>query len=129
MYQFFNIFYNLLKICPNFQFPSMNFYTLSLFDFNFTFFDTIFIFYLYFSFVTCSGLFGPVPCNGYPKLSKIIQNYPKSFFGNHLTSWPGFDPRYGKFLFFTFLFNLTQLELRIIPLQKIHQNIKNSLKK
>ncbi len=27
---------------------------------------------------------------------------PKSFFGNHLTSWPGFDRRDGKFLFLLF---------------------------
>jgi hypothetical protein len=59
----------------------------------------------------------------------VDQNQPKSFFGNHLTSWPGFDPRDGKFFFFTFLFNLTQLELRIIPVQKFRQNIKNSLRK
>ncbi len=31
-----------------------------------------------------------------------IRNYPKSFFGNHLTSWPGFDPRDGKFTFLLF---------------------------
>jgi hypothetical protein len=48
---------------------------------------------------------------------------PKSFFGNHLTSWPGFDPRDGKFLFFTFLFILTQLDSKIIPVQKFRQNI------
>jgi hypothetical protein len=51
----------------------------------------------------------------------VDQNQPKSFFGNHLTSWPGFDPRDGNF-FFTFLFNLTQLELRIIPVKKFRQN-------
>jgi hypothetical protein len=27
---------------------------------------------------------------------------PKSFFENHLTSWPGFDPRDGKFFFLLF---------------------------
>jgi hypothetical protein len=32
----------------------------------------------------------------------VDQNQPKSFFGNHLTSWPGFDPRDGKFLFLLF---------------------------
>jgi hypothetical protein len=31
-----------------------------------------------------------------------IRNYPKSFFGNHSTSWPGFDPRDGKFIFLLF---------------------------
>jgi hypothetical protein len=32
----------------------------------------------------------------------VDQNQPQSFFGNHLTSWPGFDPRDGKFLILLF---------------------------
>ncbi len=32
-------------------------------------------------------------------ISEIIRNH---FFGNHSTSWPGFDPRDGKFLFLLF---------------------------
>ncbi len=32
----------------------------------------------------------------------VDQNQRKSFFGNHLASWPGFDSRDGKFLFLLF---------------------------
>jgi hypothetical protein len=57
----------------------------------------------------------------YPAMD--IRNYPKSFFWKSfdLLAWvrsPGW-----QFHFFTFLFNLTQLEFRIIPVQKIRQNI------
>jgi hypothetical protein len=36
------------------------------------------------------------------RAAMVDQNQPKSFFGNHLSSWPGFDPRDGKFLFLLF---------------------------
>jgi hypothetical protein len=39
-------------------------------------------------------------CNQNPVMD--IRNYPKSFFGNHSTSWHGFDPRDGKFIFLLF---------------------------
>ncbi len=54
--------------------------------------------------------------NGWPKSTEII--FWKSF---DFLAWvrsPGW-----QISFFTFLFNLTQLELRIIPVQKFRQNI------
>jgi hypothetical protein len=62
-----------------------------------------------------------------------IRNYPKSFEIIFLEIIQllglGSIPRMGNFFFFAFLFNLTLLELRIIPVQKIRQNIKNFFEK
>jgi hypothetical protein len=52
-----------------------------------------------------------------------IQNYPKSLFGKRNSNFDRYDflawVRFPGFFLFTFLFNLTQLELRTIPIQKL----------